>query len=388
MCQSCVDRSDGCDDIAKWLRLHLTDGVGPKRFSLLLERFGTIDEVLGAGAGKLMSIPGIGGKTAERIATSRDEIDVQAELELAEKYGVDILTLNCGGYPDRLKQIADPPHVLYVKGQLIRDDYLAVAIVGSRMASRYGCEQASRLGNSLALAGFTIVSGLARGIDTDAHRGALSAGGRTIAVQGCGLGKVYPPENVELAGMIAENGAVLSELPLQYEPINNTFPARNRIIAGLSLGTIVVEAAANSGALITAGQSVDQNREVMAVPGLVGSPNSVGPHRLIKDGAKLVENYQDVLDALGAIGRDLLEHANDSVDQAHAEKQAGLFDLSQIPMTDTETTIVGNFSNEPLHIDQIVDQCSLSVSQVNATITSLQLKGLIEALPGSYYQKK
>jgi DNA processing protein len=247
-------------DIDKWLKLIRTDEVGPVTFGRLLKHFGSVDAALGAPVRAMMKVEGIGLTTAERIAASRDKFDSCAELDLAEKLRVWLVHMEDPRYPPVLKQIYDPPPVLYVKGTLCRENSLAVAIVGSRRCSLYGQEQASRLAHLLAAAGFTVVSGMARGIDTAAHTGALAADGRTIAVQGCGLSRIFPPENAKLFDLISAYGACICELPLQAEPLAEHFPPRNRIIAGLSLGTIVIEAGLRSGALITARTALESNR--------------------------------------------------------------------------------------------------------------------------------
>lgn len=374
--------------IAKWLRLHLTNEVGAKTFAKLLKYLGGIDKALGATAGQLASVPGIGPKTAEKIAANRDGVEVEAEMDLADKLGVRIITLEDEAYPNLLSRIDDPPPLLYVKGTLLREDALAVALVGSRNCSLYGQEQASRLSHLLAAAGFCVVSGLARGIDTAAHRGALAADGRTIAVQGCGLAQVYPPENRDLAQRIVEQGALVSEFPLKYEPLPTTFPMRNRIISGLSLGTIVVEAQARSGALITARLALEQNREVMAVPGRVDAPGSFGPHQLINDGAKLIAGIEDVLEALGQIGKTLSEHALTKAEIATQAVEPSLFDTSKIPLSPPEGAIIKCLDHEAVHIEEIITRSSLSAAQANAAVTSLQLKGLLKQLPGSCYRKR
>jgi len=247
-------------DIEKWLKLIRADNVGPTTFGKLINDFGSVDQALGASVSELGKIDGVGFKTAEQIAATRNKFDTTAELELAEKLGVWIIHLDDKRYPPVLKQIYDPPPVLYIKGSLTRQDNLCISIVGSRRCSLYGQEQSSRLAHFLSSTGFTICSGMARGIDTAAHQGALSADGRTIAVQGCGLANIFPPENKKLFELIAESGACISELPLRYEPLSENFPPRNRIIAGLSLGTIIVEAGLRSGALITARAALDNNR--------------------------------------------------------------------------------------------------------------------------------
>ncbi len=381
------------DRISSYLRLHLTDQVGPITFARLLDRFGSIDRIFKASPAELASVPRISHDKAHRMIGSwrqaEAESTAEAEIQLAQKLGIKIITADCEDYPVLLSKVPKRPAVLYVKGSITRADELAVAVVGSRYCSQYGMEQASRISHLLAAAGFTIISGLARGIDTAAHRGALAAGGRTIAVQGRGLAGIYPKENAELAQQIIENGALVSELPLKYEPIANTFPARNRIISGLSLGTIVVEARQRSGALITARLALEQNREVMAVPGRIDAPGSKGPHMLIKQGAQLVESIDDILEALGSLGKVLQKHtkAAELLAQQKTE-QATLFDISQLKLNDNEQAVLNCTGKEPVHINQIIEQGNLQPGQAYAAATSLQLKGIIKQLPGSYYQLK
>jgi DNA processing protein len=372
-------------DIEKWLKLSNADGVGPVTFSKLVKNFGTIDCVLGASVGELAKVDGIGFKTAERIAATRDKFETYAELELAHKLGVWIINLDDERYPSLLKRIYDPPPVLYIKGSLTAADNLAISIVGSRRCSLYGQEQASQLAHFLSSAGFTICSGMARGIDTAAHTGALSASGRTIAVQGCGLAKIFPPENKKLFELISNSGACISELPLRYEPLAENFPPRNRIIAGLSLGTIIVEAGLNSGALITAAAALENNREVMAVPGKIDSPLSKGAHRLIKQGAKLVESVEDVMEALGYIGEHLQSHVTAAAAKASERIEKPLFDIGKLNLSVDEKTILDYLGKEPLHIEQIIAGTNLTPGGINAGLISLQLKGLIKQLPGSLF---
>lgn len=374
-------------DIDKWLKLIRADGVGPTTFAKLIEHFRSADRALGASVSELAKIDGIGFKTAEQIAASRGKFDTTTELELAEKLGVWIIHLADERYPPVLKQIYDPPPVLYIKGSLARQDNLAISIVGSRRCSLYGQEQASRLAHFLSSAGFTICSGMARGIDTAAHQGALSASGRTIAVQGCGLAKVFPPENKRLSELIAESGACISELPLRYEPLSENFPPRNRIIAGLSLGTIVIEAGLHSGALITARAALESNREVMAVPGKIDSPLSKGCHQLIKQGAKLVESVEDVMEALGYIGEQLQSHATAAAAKASEKVETPLFDPRQLKLSGDERAIYDSLSKEPLHVDQIIAETNLAPGSINASLISLRLKGLIRQLPGNLFLK-
>lgn len=384
MAQTC-ENSEG---IELWLKLIRADEVGPVTFGRLLTRFGSVDAALGASVGGLTKVEGIGSKTAERIAASRDKFDACAELELAAKLGVWLLHMGDPRYPAVLKQIYDPPPVLYIKGTLTREDTLGVAIVGCRRCSLYGQEQASRFAHFLAASGFTVVSGMARGIDTAAHSGALAAQGRTIAVQGCGLSRVFPPENVKLFELISASGACISELPLRAEPLAENFPPRNRIIAGLSLGTLVVEAGLRSGALITAKTALESNREVMAVPGKIDSPLSQGPHSLIKQGAKLVDSVEDIMEALGYVGEQLKDHTALTTKEAVEKAEAPLFDTAKFNLKGHEKIIYEVLGKEPLHIDQLIADTNLPAGAVNATVMSLRLKGLIKQLPGNLFAKR
>jgi DNA processing protein len=375
-------------DIDKWMKLIRSDGVGPVSFAKMLKYFGSIDRIQGASVSELTKIEGIGFKTAERIAATRDRFDTTKELELAQKLGVWIINSEDNRYPLALKQIYDPPPVLYVKGTLTRANNLAISIVGSRQCSIYGQEQSSKFAYFLSSSGFTICSGMARGIDTAAHHGALSAKGRTIAVQGCGLANIFPPENNKLFQLISESGACVSELPLNFEPLATNFPARNRIIAGLSLGTIVIEAAPRSGALLTANAALEYNREVMAVPGRIDSPLSKGAHQLIKQGAKLIESVEDVMEALGYYGEQLKEHAGIAAKKANEAIEKPLFDIEQLNLNNDEKTILSCLDKEPTHIEQIIAKTSLTAGSVSAGLISLRLKGLIKQLPGSLFVKR
>jgi DNA processing protein len=379
---------ENSSDIEKWLKLTHADEVGPVTFGKLLKRFGSVDAALGASVSGLMKVEGVGAKTAERIAASRDKFDSDAELELAAKIGVWIVHLEDPRYPPALRQIYDPPPILYIKGTLDRADNLAIGIVGCRRCSLYGQEQSSRLAHLRAAAGFTLVSGMARGIDTAAHTGALAAAGRTLAVQGCGLSRVFPPENAKLFELISASGACISELPLRAEPLAENFPPRNRIIAGLSLGTIVVEAGLRSGALITAQAALESNREVMAVPGKVDSPLSQGPHRLIKEGAKLIETVEDVMEALGYIGDQLKDHTALTARETTEKVETPLLETAKFNLKGHEKTIYDALGKDPLHIDQLIADTSLPAGAVNAGVVSLRLKGLIKQLPGNLFTKR
>jgi DNA processing protein len=375
-------------DIENWLKLTAADGVGPVIFSRLLNHFGSPDKALGASVSELTKVEGIGSRTAEQIAASRNKANTAAELELARKLGVWVVHLQDVRYPPLLKQIYDPPPVLYVKGTLTESDNLCVAIVGSRRCSLYGSEQSSRFAHILAASGFTICSGMALGIDTAAHQGALAAGGRTLAIQGCGLAEVYPPENRKLFETIAESGACISELPLSYQALAENFPPRNRIIAGLSLGTIVIEAGNNSGSLITAKAALEYNREVMAVPGKIDSPISRGTNRLIKQGAKLVDSVEDVMEALGYVGSRLNEHVSSIADSIAAKVEMPLFDLGRLNLSAPEKSVYDYLHTDPTHVEQIITELEIPAGSVNAAVVSLRLKGLIKQLPGNMFVRR
>lgn len=366
----------------KYLRLHLCNEVGPIRFANLLSELGGIDAVLQAGMARLKSVAKVGETVAGNIVRGREEIDVGAEIELARRHGVRILCLADSDYPPALRAINDPPPCLYVRGQIKPEDALALAIVGTRRCSHYGREQAERLAALSANAGLTIVSGMARGIDTFAHQGALAVGGRTIAVLGCGLCHLYPPESSELAERIVEHGALVSELPMQIVPDTKNFPPRNRIIAGLSLGVLVVEAPRRSGALISARLATEYNREVFAVPGRVDTPHAEGCHDLIKTGgAKLISGLPDILEELGEAGSTLLAELRTEAPQGDAETRP------LVALNETEQRVAAALGPEPLAIEDICDRCDLPPQRVAATLTSLQLKGAVRRVQGDLYKR-
>ena len=374
-------------DIEKWLALIRADGVGSVTFQKLIAHFGSIDDALGSASVHLKKVSGIGQKTADSICHSIGKFEVEKELALAEKLGVWLVNLDDDRYPVALKNIYDPPPVLYVKGTLAREDNLAIAIVGSRKCSLYGATQAGRFGHLLASAGFTICSGLAAGIDTAAHQGALAGQGRTIAVMGCGLANVFPAENKKLFEHISESGACISELPLATEPKSENFPPRNRIIAGLSLASIVVEAHLRSGALITAQAALDYNRSVMAIPGKIDSPLGKGTNNLIKQGASLIESIEDVMDGLGHITNDITPHVSAVAADLENRIDEPLFAAEQLNLSENEQAIFGFLDNDPLHVEQIIVHTKKTAGDVNAALISLRLKGLIKQLPGNCFQK-
>ncbi|NQV04288.1 MAG: DNA-protecting protein DprA [Candidatus Omnitrophica bacterium] len=286
------------NDTERLLILNMIEDLGSVRMQALLKYFGSLEEIFQAKENELKEVKGIGEKIALKIIQSIRVIDLQKELDLIKKHNIKIISFLDKGYPKNLKNIYDPPMVLYVLGNVLLQDDAAIAIVGSRLASFYGIQQAECLGFELASSGITVVSGLARGIDSSAHRGSLRAGGRTLAVLGSGILNIYPQEHRKLARKISENGAVISEFPMMTIPERGNFPKRNRIISGLSLGVVVVEAAQRSGALITSDIAMEEGREVFAVPGRVDSITSKGTNKLIKQGAKLVETANDILEEL------------------------------------------------------------------------------------------
>jgi DNA processing protein len=358
--------------LAATLRLSLVPGVGPKHYQSLIERFQTPEAVLSAAASELRHVDGVGEKLARNIVTANGEIDVETELRLCRENGIAIVRREEESYPRPLREIHDPPPILFVRGELRPQDALAVAIVGSRHATRYGIDQAERLAGGLARAGFTIVSGMARGIDGAAHRGALAAGGRTLAVLGSGLLEIYPPEHRELADQIAAHGAILSEFPPRMAPMAAMFPQRNRVITGLSLGVIVVEATETSGALISARHAMEQGREVFAVPGRADSRSSRGCHRLIRDGAKLVETVDDVLEELGPLAA-----------PARCEDGTMLHHVAELSLNDVEQQVLQAIDRDPTSIDTVIARSGLAVHSVLATISVLEMRRVIRKASGN-----
>lgn len=359
-------------DLIDMLRLSLISGVGPKTRMSLLERFGSPAAVLNAAPSQLREVNGVGPKLLEKIRLSDQEINVPGIINFCQEHDIKIITETGADYPRALKEIHDPPGVLFMRGSLKPQDALAVGIVGTRHASQYGLRQAERLASSLARAGLTIISGLARGIDAAAHRGAMTAGGRTIAVLASGVSNIYPPEHVQLADEVALQGALISESPPDAKPLSGTFPQRNRIISGMSLGVIVVEAADRSGALITARHAMEQGRDVFAVPGNVDNRMSRGCHRLIRDGAKLIESADDVLEELGP----LVEAATKSDGQE-------IHHPAELLLNEIEQQVLSVIEIEATAIDQIVVKSGLPVQQVLATISVLEMRRLIRRLSGT-----
>lgn len=352
-----------------WIALRLVRGVGNVTYRELLERFATPHAVLTTPLATLTAA-GVHPEVARAITTFDRWHLVEKELQKIVRAGARLVTQTDDDYPVNLTHVHDPPPFLYVCGTLVPDDRVAIAIVGSRSASAYGRGVAQELARGLAEKGVTVVSGLARGIDAEAHRAALAAGGRTIAVLGSGVDVIYPSEHRALAKEITTSGAVVSEFALGSKPEAVHFPYRNRVISGLALGTVVVEATEKSGSLITARCALDQNREVFAVPGNITASRSRGPNRLIKDGAKLVEGVDDILSEIAP---------------ALAPARSVSLTPPAVPLEPHEALLVGLFDGEPLHVDTLIAKSGLSAARVLELLLGLELKGVVTQLPGTHF---
>ncbi len=356
--------------LAAW-QLAMAPGIGPRLRQTLLAAFGSPAAILAAAPSDLARVPGIGPRLLQSLVTATQNPNVQRELKTCQAHQITWLLDSDANYPRALREIPDPPGVLFYVGEILPTDAMAVAIVGTRHASHYGKTQAHRLAAGLARAGITIVSGLARGIDAAAHRGALEAGGRTIAVTAGGVLDIYPPEHKELAGDISSHGAVVSENPTTARAKRGMFPQRNRIITGLSQGVIVVEAAERSGALISAAQAVDQNREVFAVPGRIDSRNSRGCHGLLRDGAKLVTSVDDVIEELGPL-----------IESTRTSDGREIRHPAELQLNDQEQRVLAAIDTEPTTMDQVVVQSGLPVHRVLSTVSVLETRKLIRRVSG------
>jgi DNA processing protein len=396
-----------------YIALNMLPGFGPVNMRKLLEMVEEPAEVFAASRRQLESIKGLRQSAREALIHWQDHVDLEGELGRVDDLGLGIVTLADPDYPPLLREIYDAPPVLYIWGALGAEDRSAIGMVGSRNVSHYGRECTHRFGYGLASAGITVVSGLARGIDTEAHKAALAARGRTIAVIGSGLGKLYPPENQELAEKIAEHGAVISELPILTRPDKGTFPMRNRIISGMSAGVLVVEAGEKSGALITARQAAEQNRNVYAVPGPIDHPSSIGANRLIQEGARLVMTPHDVLADFGSFlpggqggryagGRSperVLGGATetggeemelDFAEEAHAPNQQPNAAPARRPMPNLapkEHQVFNAIDQRSVSVDDIVQTTGLPTGEVLSQLLMLEMKGLVRQLPGKQFQK-
>lgn len=355
--------------------LNMLPTVGPVRLRKLLTVFAQPEKILAAKRSELRQVEGIGREVADQISNWEAIVDLPAELERVGDFGATVMTQWSEAYPKTLREIHAPPIVLYVWGEIQERDHHAIGIIGARRTTHYGTESAKKLAYQLAYAGLTVISGLARGIDTSAHQGALAAKGRTIAVIGSGLLKLYPPENRALAEKIRNgSGAVVSEFSMEIEPDRQTFPMRNRIISGWSHGILVVEAGLNSGALITAAQALEQGRSVYAVPGHINAPSAMGSNRLIQQGAKLVMDASDILDDLQIL-----------LPETKPSPQAAARPLPTL--SDEERKVYEAIDSVETPIDRIATKCDLPSSTVSSTLLRLELKRLVKQLPGKYFVK-
>ena len=393
------------------IHLNLIQGVGLKTVQILRDVFGSTEQALQASPDELRKIDRLSPAVCDLLIRKPVLYPIERELELIHKYGCQVITLYDAAYPPHLKEIDTPPVVLYVKGELTPEDALSISLVGSRNAKDYGRKVSYRLSYQLAQRGVTVISGLARGIDTSAHRGALEAGGRTIAVMGNGLSVVYPATNSNLAEKIEASGALVSEFPMAVKPKPRNFPRRNRIISGLTLGTVVVEASNRSGALITARLAAEQNREVFAVPGEIFSELSAGTHKLINDGAKLINTVDDLLNELPPYvlnqtqsqassspvpDMETMPAQASSVETRDAERvssqpspnaQQSVSTPPPPDLTPDEKTIFEAIEVPSSHIDTIVRTTQLPISQVSSVLLMLELKGIVQQLPGKQFTK-
>jgi DNA processing protein len=352
--------------------LNMIPQLGPVRIRNIASNIQSLSGFYKASKLELMNIPGITEKISNNIINYRGKINLNKELSKTKSMGACIITIADDDYPDVLKQIYDPPPVIYVLGNIQTLKQPGISIVGTRKPTPYGKKAAESLAQELACAKLNIVSGMARGIDSFAHWGAIKAGGLTTAVLGCGLDIVYPPENFKLYKKITEHGCAVTSFCLGKKPVAGNFPARNRIISGLSLGTLVVEAAEKSGSLITADFSLEQGREVFAIPGSIFSPYSKGTHKLIKQGAKLVEHIDDILEELNL---------------TNCFYKSNIIPSSEQELSEIERKIMSMIDYQPTNIEQILQNYSITVQDLNAILTHLELKGLITTMVGGYVMK-
>ena len=370
------------NDRKYWIALKSIEGIGNVTFPALVDEFGSLPAIFAAPVSKLSETPGISQNIATAISGFKGWDKVKVELEFLSKNDINIITYQDELYPAKLMNIYDRPPFLYVRGNLNKDD-TNIAIVGSRLASTYGKYTTERISRELALKGLTIVSGMARGIDSVAHRGALTAHGRTIAVLGSGLDVIYPPENKKLYADIIQNGAVISEFPLGTPPRSANFPTRNRIISGMSYGVVIVEAGEKSGSLITARLALEQGREVFAVPGSIDAAGSRGTNKLIKQGAKLIENTDDILEEiLPQFERTIvLKPHSIANSEAIAAKSSEIFSA-------VDQKIIDFISGSRVHIDDLISSTGLSSADILSALTTLELKGMVRQYPGKFFSLK
>lgn len=364
-------------ELESWIALNKISAVGPVKFKKFLDFFGTAQKTLAASAGDLMQVEGIEKKTAEAVVAGRESVDAVKEIEAAEKNGVEIIASFMDGYPAALKNIYGCPPVIYVKGHLEEKDAVAVGIVGTRKITAYGKTVCEYLSRAFAGAGITVISGLARGIDTVAHQTTVDENGRTVAVLGNGLLHHYPPENRKLEDKIAANGAVISEFDMHARPDKQNFPRRNRLISGLSLGVVVIEADEKSGALITARSAIEQGKDVFAVPGSIFSKYSRGPHILIKDGAKLVESVDDIISEVNVL-KNFVKKTRDNLKVIKETKN----------LDGESAAVLESITYEPSHMDVLAQKLKMPVEKLSVIMLGLVMDGLVSELPGKTYMRK
>jgi len=360
-----------------YIVLNRMEGIGPVRVRELLNCLGSASAILEASREELCQARGVGQTLAENLLRQTDQADPEAEIRRAAAHGAEIVTRADESYPKALLSIHDPPLALYVKGTLSTADQHAIAVVGSRRCTHYGTQTADRLSFQLAKQGYTVVSGLARGIDAAAHQGALKAKGRTLAVLGCGIDQIYPPEHGDLAEAIRQSGAVISEFPVGYTPSRQSFPQRNRIVSGLSRGVLVVEAARGSGALMTVDEATDQGRLIFAVPGRIDNPSAGGCNHLIKQGAKLVEDVDDILEEF---------------EYLISPNPAGRMDPEvvrpRVQLSEKEAVLLSHMGTSDMDQDQLIRLSGLSASEVATALVMLEMKRQVESLPGRKVRKR
>lgn len=354
-------------DVKYWVGFSLIPGIGRVRLSQLESYFGSLADAWKASPAELKP-SGLDSTSIQAIASFRPRISLEEEMTKLDRYGVRVLTCHDRDYPSRLKEIYDYPPLLYVRGSLLPQDEWCLAVVGTRRATVYGRQVTEEIVADLARNNITIVSGLAKGIDSIAHQSALAAGGRSLAIFACGLDIVYPSENADLARRIMQQGALISEYPLSTRPKADNFPRRNRIMSGLSLGVLVVEAGDTSGAMITANLALEQNREVFAIPGSILSPASRGTNYLIQEGAKLVRDYRDILEELNLTA---------------VAQQLEMKEL--LPASDTESLLLKQLGAEPTHIDELCRSSGLTIATVSSTLAMMELKGLVKQVGAMNY---
>lgn len=369
---------DNDPELLDALRMHLVPGIGPRHSQLLLDYFGSPKAVLEASIAMLQDVDGIGPKIANSISAVKHGRDAEQELLEATRLNVKLLRRDTPEYPQGIARISDAPLLLYCRGDLRPQDELAVAIVGSRRCTMYGKQQAEKLASALSMAGVTIISGLARGVDAAAHQGAIAGGGRTIAVMGTGLAEIYPPEHRELAEQVVAHGAMLTEFKLNQKPHAGLFPQRNRIISALSLAVVVVEATRSSGALHTARHAMEQGREVLALPGRIDSLASEGCHDLIRDGATLVRHVDDIMAAIGPLTKPVT-----TVSQSGTTES--VHSLRELTLNEIERHVLNLIGSDPTHQDHVIAATSLEPPRVLATLTVLEMKRLIRRQPGGFF---